>query len=625
MKNKCLFIPIFLLLAWSLTFQSRGQSWLYEKQNEISHTFQSKNQKSPYIAELLRQLNTDALSLQIEEKWWYEPVVLADTAGGNGIDTTEIATEIIETPSEYLRPTLQLSLKKVDAEYRGFNLKPLLFPKTVDVLLLQMEDKMVMREFKALLWQDEHAQKVTIEPLFELSSEKSNAILQNLQVVVRNFTFDENQTQKALAYLQQIDNYYAQSDKLREAEQLLFSLQSKEISRQERENRLNQISQVLEKAQAFKQLLPLQENDPILLRKNWNRLYQAYRKEKESLFPPDLSQCQALYEQGLAKLEAGQDNSASYLFTKLLTLKYDFLPAHYQLARQAYQAGDFEVAKEHLDFIRLHLVQDSTLKAPMHALYRDMYAYFIRRANYFHKNLEFDKSFAFYDEAADICQTVNFKQDCQDELKNKIEEATLNGMEFWVAELRTTLYMEDFQNACKYWHKGNAFKENYLYLLPQGNQTYQHYDQILTQEKQILQTSLQNALRSAFENRQKQENKNNSSGQNSATFQLISAYLSLTQDSLWVRKAFLDQADEVWLHQAAVFFCVENPALTLLAIEGLRDLRYQDFKTLAADLARKDFDRDKNWETEMAKYGDFGISIKGFQKSYQQAWRKEEM
>ncbi|WP_027002072.1 hypothetical protein [Hugenholtzia roseola] len=622
MKNACFFIFPFLFFMIGLTFQSRGQ--VYEKNNELLYTFQRENQKSPYISELLRQLNVESLTLHLEEKWNYEPVVWADTTQKDTL-SQQSSQESNQDPSEYLKPALQLSLKKVDAEYRGFNLKPLLFPQAIDLLLLQVEDKMVMREFKALQWEQESSKRVVLEPLFTQSSEKSNAILQNLQIVIRNFSFDDNQAQKALAYLQQIDKYYTQADKLREADQILFSLQSKELAAQERENRLNQVSNTLQEAQAFKQILPLHENDPILLRKNWTRLYQAYRKEKEALYPPDLTQCQALYEQGLAKLEAGQDNSASYLFTKLLTLKYDFLPAHYQLARQAYQAGDFEVAKEHLDFIRLHLAQDTNLEAPMRALYRDMYAYFVRRANYFHKNLDFDKSFAFYDEAADICQTVNVKQDCQGELKSKIEEATLNGMEFWIAELKTALYLEDFQNACKYWRKGNAFKENYLYLLPQGNQTYQNYEQILNAEKELLQEQMRQAIDAAFQERQNLESKNNNSGKNSKTFQLVSAYISLTQDSLWVAQGFLDQAEELWLHQAAVFFCIENPALTLLALEGLADMKYQDFKTLAADLARKDFDKDKNWETEISKYGIFATSLKGFQKAYQQAWRKEEM
>ncbi|MCC5944170.1 MAG: hypothetical protein JJT94_04495 [Bernardetiaceae bacterium] len=398
----------------------------------------------------------------------------------------EVQTELFVANAEenayQLRVFFDIKGLAQSAAYRNFETRDLLIPDYLEVKLYGKKGEQEARFLRNIKvnTSELNLQKVK-DSTIELSAQwlgdayHNEAIYFFVPEQEVSYIFSENSALLLQRRIQFIDNYYLQSTTLDALRTLLSQLERKVKTKDGVDKLIAQIDQQFESLYYYREDLPLQASDPILLLKKTSELQAIYADLRKQINPQEQELYLQYYEEGLKRLQSDSYSSseAALEFRKAADLQY--APASLQLARIDYFQGNFASALSRLQELKQYAdADDDTIETGLAAIYNDIYAYYFRLGKQAANNLDFEDAQRLYAEAAAICEQNPIPENCKNELENKQQEVRDFYIEYLLSQARGAVQMKGFVQSRAFMEKAVELamqnkEEDYAHLIDTYN------------------------------------------------------------------------------------------------------------------------------------------------------------
>lgn len=347
--------------------------------------------------------------------------------------------------------------------YRNFSIADYLLPEQISFDVIwghkekdgKIDNETIKKEFIKVEFDINH--KVSIDAFFPPTEDFSPILIENIV-----FHYGELQEKGLNSRVKLIDEYYNESQQIEGFLKNLAVIQKdKPIEpnskkEQEAKEKLKPIANAIRKLDAYASELITDEEDPVKLRQQLNKLKTNYTQTRSMLFASTVESekiCQDEYQKAKQFLEEGKANSAQLTFTTILQKCPTHIPSLIRRAQLFYQEGNFDAARQDLSHLpkgkKLSKVleNESDLQAAIESVYFDLFAFFIRKGDYASKNLEFDEAFNFFSQAEEICEQNLFLPNCTEQLAPRLTNAKKDQLEYLDAQIRNSLYENNLSEA----------------------------------------------------------------------------------------------------------------------------------------------------------------------------------
>ncbi|PLX10044.1 MAG: hypothetical protein C0594_05435, partial [Marinilabiliales bacterium] len=277
--------------------------------------------------------------------------------------------------------------------YRGFPLNSLLTPSALSCTV-QIPNKLNKRV---------QVKELNSFPVFDGTNVLANYSFADssgnnthwMEVLNKAFTFDQNAPDLLVEKIRLIDAYYLADIQLKEGFQKLqyVNLENTEMlfEYQKVTDEVDLIIKDIEKFD-FYHKLNTANFDPINFEERFSELYEANAELKQTLRYMISTLHEVYYSKGMHFLELGNKEQAKTNFNKAVNIKLMFAPAHYQLARMAYEEGNLDYASETALGIVTKMNPDYQTEQMTGDLLKNIVQTYVQQAKRFNDKAMFDRA-----------------------------------------------------------------------------------------------------------------------------------------------------------------------------------------------------------------------------------------
>ncbi len=345
--------------------------------------------------------------------------------------------------------------------YRNFSVADYLLPQQISFEITwghkTKAGQTIKKEFSKLEFDINN--KISVDVSFPSVADFRPILIENII-----FYYNDSQVKELSSRTKLIDEYYNESQKIEGFLTNLNAIQKekeKEIElqsekEQEIQRKLEPIENAIRKLEAYSNELITEDEDPVKLRQQLNKLKTTYTQTRSMLFATTVQSqkaCQDEYEQAKKYLEQGKANSAQLTFTAALAKCPTHIPSLIRRAQLFYQEGNFDAARQDLSYLPKGeelmsvLATESDLQTAIESVYFDLFAFFVRKGDYASKNLEFDEALGLFSQAAEVCEENPFLPTCKEQIEPRLENTKKDQLEYLDAQIRNALYENNLSEA----------------------------------------------------------------------------------------------------------------------------------------------------------------------------------
>ncbi|WP_291725745.1 hypothetical protein [Bernardetia sp.] len=516
------------------------------------------------------------------------------------------------------------SKEVVGGTYRNLSIADYLLPEQISFNIIwghenqKEDDSTIKKEFSNVEFDVNH--KLNVEVAFTKSDDIRPILIENIV-----FHYGDLQEKALRSRVTLIDEYYKESQKIKEFLQDLEAIRNKKIQDDtEVKQKLEYIQKAIKKLDAYSNELITEGQDPAELRKQLSKLKTTYTQTHSTVFTKTTESekfCQDEYQKGKKFLEEAKANSAQMAFSSVLQKCPTHAPSLIRRAQLFYQEGDFENARQDLSHLpkgeKLNTVleNENDLRASIESVYYDLFAFFVRKGDYAAKNLEFDEAFHFFSQAKEICLENPFLPNCDDQLAPRLAKAQKDQLEYLDAQITSSLYENNLSEAVDFVTKSKSIL----------NTKDKDSREKLSRHEAILTQKLAKRTKDAIVIQNWEEALNSLE----LNIGLAEGLTKADSTSFWKhlgKKLQIQTEKELLLYSAVRYSQLDLP-LTNSLLKRLTEVEISknEWQQLGQDIGKKDYylQPEASPEEVITRYVLLDPALnKNFQKGYFEVWKK---
>lgn len=397
---------------------------------------------------------------------------------------------------------LRVQFQKVnvtgDTHFRGFDLGDVLLPEhlKLSVKLLDAQQKELKRYSLPAVGLTKNGVVALETTVLDTANSQGYTLkVEGLELMYTQADVREVQTQLDL-----INDYYAADATLSKALQDITLIRVDDVDKLKlQDQRLRDIEELHESLQErrFSDKLALSQYDPQRYTSKSNQLGQLLRERRRAINHALATLDQQFYNKGLSLLARNNAVAAGAYFVKSLEVNPRFAPAHLQLARLDFMAGNLhESAGRTRDILTQMRVDPETEQMAL-GLAHDIYSAFVTEGHALNSRGDYRSAVAAYADARALCSTIGGLRCNLPALNDGEGRAVYGYYRGMVEEGRRLLGRNDLAGAEQLAHEAYTFQQQYDYLLhdaPEatelmGQVKYQYYVQHIDKGRQAMKAN----------------------------------------------------------------------------------------------------------------------------------------
>ncbi|MBD1398242.1 hypothetical protein H9Q13_13815 [Pontibacter sp. JH31] len=394
---------------------------------------------------------------------------------------------------------LRVQLQKVsitgDVHYRGFDLGSALLPEQV-----KMTVRLLSSQQKELKRYNLPAVGLTKNGVIALETtvpDTSNSQGYTLKVEGMELVYTTADVRKVQDQIDLIKDYYAADATLSKALQDITLINPDDVDRiKQQDQRLRDMEEMLKKLQEkrFTEKLGLNQYDPQRYTSKSNQLNQLLKERRRAINHTLATLDQQFYNRGISLMARNNLAAASTYFVKSLEVNPRFAPAHLQLARLDFMAGNLHEAAGRTRDILTQMRVDPETEQMALGLAHDIYSAFVTQGHAFNSRGDYHSAVAAYADARTLCSTIGGLRCNMPALNDGESRAVYGYYRGIVEEGKRLLGRNDLAGAEQLADEAIAFQQQYDYILHdapdatelQGQVKYQYYVQHIDKGRQAM-------------------------------------------------------------------------------------------------------------------------------------------
>ncbi|WP_299704940.1 hypothetical protein [uncultured Pontibacter sp.] len=397
---------------------------------------------------------------------------------------------------------LKVQLQKVsvsgDVHYRGFDLGSALLPEQakMTVRLLNSQQK----ELKRYSLPTVNLTKNGVVALETTVPDTASNQGYTLQVEGLELVYTSADVLKVQDQINLIKDYYAADATLEKALKDIALINPEDVDRiKVQDQRLRDIEEIHQKLQEkrFTEKLSLNQFDPQRYTTKSNQLKQLLKERRRALNHTLATLDQQFYNRGISLIAKGNLAAAGAYFVKSLEVNPRFAPAHLQLARLDFMAGNLHEAAGRTRDILTQMRVDPETEQMALGLAHDIYSAFVTEGHAFNSQGDYRSAVAAYADARTLCSTIGGLRCNLPALNDGEGRAVYGYYRSMVDEGKRFLSKGDLAQADQLADEAYAFQRQYDYLLRdapeaaelQGQVKYQYYVQHIDKGRQAMKAT----------------------------------------------------------------------------------------------------------------------------------------
>jgi hypothetical protein len=318
-----------------------------------------------------------------------------------------------------------------------------------------------------------------------------------LQVEGLELVYTAADVRKVQDQINLIKDYYAADATLGKALKDIALINPDDVDRIKlQDQRLRDMEEIHKKLQEkrFTEKLGLNQFDPQRYTSKSNQLGQLLKERRRAINHTLATLDQQFYNRGIHLIAKGNLAAAGAYFVKSLEVNPRFAPAHLQLARIDFIAGNLhEAAGRTRDILTQMRVDPETAQMAL-GLAHDIYSAFMTEGHAFNSRGDYRSAVAAYADARTLCSTIGGLRCNMPALNDGEGRAVYGYYRSMVDEGKRLLSQNDLVRAEQLADEAYAFQRQYDYLLRdapeaaelQGQVKYQYYVQHIDKGRQAM-------------------------------------------------------------------------------------------------------------------------------------------